>query len=81
MNGITYVAMCQIVRGLKRNLNALQTSVKERVLSCSLDNDLLLKPFLRLVISLSSVSIVSGYGLDDRAIGVRPLAEAKGFIV
>jgi hypothetical protein len=27
----------------------------------------------------SSVSIVSGYGLDDRAIEVRSLAEAKGF--
>jgi hypothetical protein len=27
----------------------------------------------------SSVSIVSGYGLDDRAIGVRSLAEEKGF--
>jgi hypothetical protein len=27
----------------------------------------------------SSVSIVSGYGLDDRAIGVRSPAEAKGF--
>jgi hypothetical protein len=27
----------------------------------------------------SSVSIVSGYGLDDRAIEVQSLAEAKGF--
>jgi hypothetical protein len=27
----------------------------------------------------SSVSIVSGYGLDDLAIEVRFLAEAKGF--
>jgi hypothetical protein len=27
----------------------------------------------------SSVGIVSGYGLDDRAIGVRPSAEAKDF--
>jgi hypothetical protein len=27
----------------------------------------------------SSVSIVSGYGLDDRAIEVRSPAEAKGF--
>jgi hypothetical protein len=27
----------------------------------------------------SSVSIVSGYGLDDRAIGVRSLAGAKDF--
>jgi hypothetical protein len=27
----------------------------------------------------SSVSIVSGYGLDDRAIKVRSPAEAKGF--
>jgi hypothetical protein len=27
----------------------------------------------------SSVSIVSGYGLDDRAIGVRSPAEAKDF--
>jgi hypothetical protein len=27
----------------------------------------------------SSVSIVSGYGLDDQAIGVRSPAEAKGF--
>jgi hypothetical protein len=27
----------------------------------------------------SSVSVVSGYGLDDRAIEVRSLAEAKGF--
>jgi hypothetical protein len=27
----------------------------------------------------SSVSIMSGYGLDDRAIEVRSLAEAKGF--
>jgi hypothetical protein len=29
----------------------------------------------------SSVSIVSGYGLDDRAIEVRYPAEAKGFFV
>jgi hypothetical protein len=29
----------------------------------------------------SSVSIVSGYGLDDRAIGIRSLAEAKGFFL
>jgi hypothetical protein len=29
----------------------------------------------------SSVSIVSGYGLDDRAIEVRFLAEAKGFFL
>jgi hypothetical protein len=28
-----------------------------------------------------SVSIVSGYGLDDRAIEVRSLAEAKDFFV
>jgi hypothetical protein len=28
-----------------------------------------------------SVSIVSGYGLDDRAIEVRSLAEAKGFFL
>jgi hypothetical protein len=28
---------------------------------------------------VSSGSIVSGYGLDDRAIGVRSLAEAKDF--
>jgi hypothetical protein len=28
---------------------------------------------------VSSVSIVSDYGLDDRAIGVRSPAEAKGF--
>jgi hypothetical protein len=27
----------------------------------------------------SSVSIVSGYGLEDRAIEIRFLAEAKGF--
>jgi hypothetical protein len=29
----------------------------------------------------SSVSIVSGYGLDDRAIEVRSPAEAKGFFL
>jgi hypothetical protein len=29
----------------------------------------------------SSVSIVSDYGLDDRAIEVRSLAEAKGFFL
>jgi hypothetical protein len=29
----------------------------------------------------SSVSIVSGYGLDDGAIEVRSLAEAKGFFL
>jgi hypothetical protein len=29
----------------------------------------------------SSVSIVSGYGLDDRAIEVRTPAEAKGFFL
>jgi hypothetical protein len=29
----------------------------------------------------SSVSIVSGYGLDDRAIEVRSSAEAKGFFL
>jgi hypothetical protein len=29
----------------------------------------------------SSVSIVSGYGLDDRAIDVRSPAEAKGFLL
>jgi hypothetical protein len=29
----------------------------------------------------SSVSIVSGYGLDDRAIDVRSPAEAKGFFL
>jgi hypothetical protein len=29
----------------------------------------------------SSVSIVSGYGLDDWAIEVRSLAEAKGFLL
>jgi hypothetical protein len=29
----------------------------------------------------SSVSIVSGYGLDDRAIEVRFPAEAKGFFL
>jgi hypothetical protein len=29
----------------------------------------------------SSVSIVSYYGLDDRGIGVRSLAEAKGFFL
>jgi hypothetical protein len=29
----------------------------------------------------SSVSIVSGYGLDDRAIEVRSPAEAKGFLL
>jgi hypothetical protein len=30
--------------------------------------------------SCSSVSIVSGYGLDDRAIGFRSQAEAKDFL-
>jgi hypothetical protein len=30
---------------------------------------------------VSSVSIVSDYGLDDRAIGVRPPAGAKGFFL
>jgi hypothetical protein len=29
----------------------------------------------------NSVRIVSGYGLDDRAIEVRSLAEAKGFFL
>jgi hypothetical protein len=29
----------------------------------------------------SSVSIVSGYGLDDRAIEVRSLAKTKGFFL
>jgi hypothetical protein len=29
----------------------------------------------------SSVSIVSGYGLDDRAIGFRSPAEEKGFFL
>jgi hypothetical protein len=29
----------------------------------------------------SSVSIVSGYGLDDRTIEVLPPAEAKGFFL
>jgi hypothetical protein len=29
----------------------------------------------------SSVSVVSGYSLDDRAIEVRSLAEAKGFFL
>jgi hypothetical protein len=29
----------------------------------------------------SSVSMVSGYGLDDRAIEVRSLAEAKGIFL
>jgi hypothetical protein len=29
----------------------------------------------------SSVGIVSGYGLDDRAIEVRSSAEAKGFFL
>jgi hypothetical protein len=29
----------------------------------------------------SSVNMVSGYGLDDRAIEVRSSAEAKGFFV
>jgi hypothetical protein len=29
----------------------------------------------------SSVSLVSDYGLDDRAIGVRSPAEAKGFVL
>jgi hypothetical protein len=29
----------------------------------------------------SSVSIVSGYGLDDRVIEIRPPAEAKGFFL
>jgi hypothetical protein len=32
-------------------------------------------------IRLSSVSIVSDYALDDRAIGVRSLAEAKEFFL
>jgi hypothetical protein len=30
---------------------------------------------------ISSVSVVSDYGLDDRAIEVRSLAEAKGFFL
>jgi hypothetical protein len=30
---------------------------------------------------VSLVRIVSGYGLDDRAIEVRSLAEAKGFFL
>jgi hypothetical protein len=41
-------------------------------------------PFLFMPIQAepgSSVSIVSGYGLDDRAIGVRSPAEAKGFFL
>jgi hypothetical protein len=29
----------------------------------------------------SSVSILSGYGLDDRTIDVRSLAEVKGFLL
>jgi hypothetical protein len=29
----------------------------------------------------SSVSVVSGYGLDDRAIEVRSLAEARGLFL
>jgi hypothetical protein len=32
-----------------------------------------------IILVSSSVSIVSGYGLDDRAIEVRSPAEAKGF--
>jgi hypothetical protein len=42
--------------------------------------------FLRIVEDMTvswdiSVSIVSGYGLDDRAIEVRTPAEAKGFFL
>jgi hypothetical protein len=37
---------------------------------------LILKPYREMC---SSVSIVSGYGLDDRAIKVRSLADAKDF--
>jgi hypothetical protein len=29
----------------------------------------------------SSVSVVSGYGLDDRAIDVRSMSEKKGFLL
>jgi hypothetical protein len=40
---------------------------------------LLYYPYIILMSRGSSVSIVSGYGLDDRAIGVRSSAEAKDF--
>jgi hypothetical protein len=39
------------------------------------------QPILEVYEPGSSVSVVSGYGLDDRAIGVRSLAEAKGFLL
>jgi hypothetical protein len=29
----------------------------------------------------SSVSIISGYGMDDRAIDIRSLAQARGFFL
>jgi hypothetical protein len=39
------------------------------------------KRYLNIVSRGSSVSTVSGYGLDDRAIEVRSPAEAKGFFL
>jgi hypothetical protein len=46
-------------------ITAMITLIMEVVSTCE-------EPF-------SSVSIVAGYGLDDQAIEVRSLAEAKGF--
>jgi hypothetical protein len=42
---------------------------------------LILRYYPRIQDPGSSVSMVSGYGLDDRAIEVRSLAEAKGFFL
>jgi hypothetical protein len=46
---------------------------------CFINHPLKITYMLKLGKPGSSVSIVSGYGLDDRAIGVRSPAEAKGF--
>jgi hypothetical protein len=37
--------------------------------------------FIKITVSGSSVIVVSGYGLDHRAIEVRSLAGTKGFFI
>jgi hypothetical protein len=70
-----------------RVLTASHTYLMGTVLFYSLSRGLLLSEFRFSTNTLSfcepgsSVSIVSGYGQDDRAIGIRSPAEAKGFLL
>jgi hypothetical protein len=82
-------AVASALRGIDASINRISQCNNVRMLFTSVLFQNIITRFKPLLATCSlshcepgsSVSIVSGYGLDDRAIEVRSPAEAKGFFL